>query len=185
MRVTGRDVPLREVWVSVRSGVGLGSHISIHRSSASLSIHADVHSTLSVAALRHHFQICGRALSIRVGSRDTSYCVQIYGFVIIQFLCRRNPSHLELFPIEQSDEAKEGAFHRQNSKEAQEEGREELELNIKDESSEFRLPTDQELEQEAHQPPDLSHLQGRLKESWSYKRLYHKNTLLWKAFYRS
>ncbi|KAM5553119.1 hypothetical protein ABKV19_025374 [Rosa sericea] len=178
MRVTGRDVPLREVWVSVRSGVGLGSHISIHRSSASLSIHADVHSALSVAALRHH-------LSISVGSRDTSYCVQIYGFVIIQFLCRRNPSHLELFPIEQFDVAKEGAFHRQNSKEAQEEGRKELELNIKDESDEFRLPTDQELEQEAHQPSDLSHLQGRLKESRSYKRLYHKNTLLWKAFYRS
>ncbi|KAJ7963592.1 25S rRNA (Cytosine-C(5))-methyltransferase nop2-like [Quillaja saponaria] len=60
-------------------------------------------------------------------------------------------------------EKKSRAIDEERAREEQE-ADEEMQLNIKEESDEFRLPTKEELEEESERPPDLPSIQRRIKE---------------------
>lgn len=49
-------------------------------------------------------------------------------------------------------------------KKEEDDAKADMQLNIKEEADDFRLPTQEELEEEAHGPPDLSNLQRRIRE---------------------
>ncbi|KAK1273793.1 hypothetical protein QJS04_geneDACA016484 [Acorus gramineus] len=69
-----------------------------------------------------------------------------------------------------SDESEEDDIERKSRaideerEREEEEAEEELKLNIKGESDEFRLPTEEELKEEEQRVPDLQNLQRRIKE---------------------
>ncbi|ESQ54615.1 hypothetical protein EUTSA_v10024758mg [Eutrema salsugineum] len=63
-----------------------------------------------------------------------------------------------------SDLVKKSKAIDDDRKRQQQEAKDELQMNIKEQPDEFQLPTKKELEEEARRPPDLPSLQTRIKE---------------------